>query len=879
MNIHRLVPVLVLALFACQGTSASRPPKAPAYAEACGAGAAELGCLNALSAAVERGERERAGQLLLLAARTAPAADRRDLARAGSWLAPNAWLPEELRNELGDDALSVSSPFEEGTAPLPEGTVLRLRGSSAPLGSGLHALSADLHIPEGNGPLAGASLAGLLAAACGADAASYGVGVGEAIAPAAPLLGRVLGIGLALPSGSSAAAGLVARADRALRAGRHPIARQLLEQASAALPTSAPACSVRGALDYLRNAAARLGFDGSDDKAGEELREICTTASVGPDELDMQRFLRELGTLEANMGTAAAELPDPWSVPSELEGWSRDIDALAAKLGGRRAALLRALRDDLQARTARPKGSCDLEFEQRTTAARAAVRKAIAASGRDDLVLPSIETKRSGARLELAPVEPIIVWLDRPENRWLRAPAWAAMLGDASLALVAEGELGKLARLCQLAYGDVLRDMKEDRLEGYTGRNVSRWFAVARAGAICRNMDAVADLGNELLDGASKGSEGKAGVMRVLWLSGVRAVQGFLNGRPQEGAVAVKVLADNLGRLQQRLGQSDEDRVLDALLTVVRAGAGQLLGQPGDIESTLENVVVNLEGLARKPVRPDAPTLAKAAPGVHLGAVAALAALHMRDESADGQASAARRSTTARDAALARLQTALDQDLQGLLAGFGVSEHGEAIRRMVRTVPAIARALDSGSPADVDALLAAVEQADAPGPGEKGWSHALRCGTWRQMPSSRPRMARRRRRAASEHRPAVASRRRAAARARRRRPMRSPSRVSRARSSVPTACCSGSPIPWFGTTDETAAAGRRSTSALRPTARWPRCLRRPKTPPTRPRAWRRPRKSVSHSECRACPRSCATRGRTRSASWSYWSTRSKPPRK
>ncbi len=704
-----IVPTLALILSACSGATLHGAPKVPDYARTCSAQAARGACLPELQRAAELGDRARTGQLLLLAARGAPDADRRDIVRAALWLAPDAWLPDDLRALMDSDDLAVIGPSKGARAKVGRGTILRLRGGLQPPAS-VPRSEVELGIPAGSGPLAGDSLAGLIASAAGADAAAWGAGGAQHLSSGAPLLSRILGTGVGLPPDAWQSARLISQADRALREGQQPQAWLLLGQAVDALPASAPPCTARGELDYLRTTLARISFEGSDTDSLADLRKVCLDTAVPAPETRMQRYLQEVVALQTNLGTAAGELPAPWSTPSRLEAWSRSIDELARELGDRRGDILRALRQDLLARASQPKNRCDELWSARVKVQREAAKQAIRDAGRDDLALPKVETKTEGARVEAVNVDSVLAWAERPENRWLRVPTLAGVLSDPALMLASESNRPRIERLCGTAFDELLHEIKSDRLEGYDGRNVSRWFAASRGIALCRRADAIASLSDELLRGAIEGKQGKIGALKVLMLTGFQALEALLTGRTSDGLVAIKVMKDGLARLSARLGPGDEDRVLDAVIGVVGAAVDRVMSQNGDVAVALERAAATLEPIVRKPINPQAPDLLRAAPGIHLAALALLAAVNANDHDTRG-----------RDAALQRLETSVERDVRQLLAAFGVPGQEPAILRIVKAATAVARAADATPAFDGEALMRDLEAASEPAQTETRW--------------------------------------------------------------------------------------------------------------------------------------------------------------
>lgn len=704
-----IVPALLAALSSCAGPTLHSAPQMPDSARVCSQRSQAL-CLTELQRAVERGDRMATGQLLVVAASAAPAEQRRDIVRAALWLAPEAWLPNELRALLTDDDLQLIAASSGASSKLRPGTVLALRGAAAVIPAGWASVNVQLAMPSGAGPLAGDSLAVIVAAASGADAALYSDTAGQRLVAAAPLLSRVLGTGVTVGADSWAAAKLLSQADRALRDGHQAEAYLLIKRAQEQLPGSSPPCSSRGVLAYLRATVARLAFEGSDSDAASSLRAVCTDAVVPAQEQPMKRYLKEILALQTNLSTAPSELPAPWSTPSDLRAWSGGIDELARSLDDRRATILRALRDDLVARASQPDGRCDDSWSERVKVQREAAKQALRAAGREDLALPAVQSKIDGARVEVVDADTVLAWTQRPENRWVRVPALAGILTDPALALAGEAYRPAIDRICSTAFDELLQEIKSDRLDGYDDRNVARWYSASRGITLCRRADAIAPLSDELLQGALQGKGGKAGALKVLMLTGFQALEAVLSGRAAEGMLAVKVLKDGLDRLSRQLGPGDEDRVLDAVIGVVSSGVDRVMSQSGDLPVALERAAAVLEPIARRPIRPDAPELVKAAPGIHLAALALLAAIDAADQDTRG-----------RDAALLRLQSSVDRDVQALLSAFGVPEQGPAILRIVNAASMLARATDNAQAPDADTLMREVEAASAPGAKEDRW--------------------------------------------------------------------------------------------------------------------------------------------------------------
>jgi len=701
-------PILLALGCACGGATLRSAPRMPDDARPCLEGSPA--CVSALQRAVELGDRARTGQLLVVAARSAPVEQRRDITRAALWLAPDAWVPEELRALLDGDDVAIIASSKGGASRVPPGTVLRLRGATGTSLSGAAAMDVDLAVPEGRGPYGGDAIAGLIAAASGADAALYARGSSQRLVAGAPLLSRLLGTALTLPPGAWESARLCAQADRRLRAGHQAEAWLTLGRAIASLPSDAAPCATRGVLDYLKATVARVSFEGNDSDALADLRKTCIDASVPEAEASTQRYLREILALQTNLATSATELPAPWSSPSGRRTWSQAIDEFARTLGDRRADILRALRDDLLARASEPEGRCDDGWSERVKVQRAAAKEAIRVSGREDLALPTVETKAEGSRVRVVGVDKLLAWVNEPENRWLRVPTLAGALTEPSLVLAPESERPPIEKLCSTAFDEILDEIRTDRLEGYEGRNVTRWFSASRGIAVCRRADSIAMLSDELLRGALQGRGGKGGAVKVLMLTGFHAIEAMINGRPQEGLVAIKVLRDGLERLSKRLGAGDEDRVLDAVIGVVSAAVDRMVTQSGELGVALERAAAALEPIARRQGTPQSPDLVRAAPGLHLGALALLAAVDGMDNDPQG-----------RDAALARLQSSLQRDTSALLSAYGVSEQAPSILHIIKAATTLAASMGEGTHPDLDALFRDIEAASVPGAHEDRW--------------------------------------------------------------------------------------------------------------------------------------------------------------
>lgn len=557
------------------------------------------------------------------------------------------------------------------------------------------------------------ALIAILACGC-ATTGTASRGAGDGAPDGTPLLERLLA-GPILLEGEAAA--LASAADLALREGRLVEGAQTLRAAVAALPPDAPACRARGALLYAIWKAESLGTGGSggdDEDADESMRSVCTEATVPAAEAPMAAFLRALAFAETNRGVASAptDRPDEWVDEPAMRAWAEKAEAAATGAGGDRTTLLRVLAEEALTLAEQPDGPCDEAFKPQRDAKLRDVRARLDALGRQDLTIAyaALPAIRADGSVDRAVIQAVTDALNRPDAAWMRQYGLSAALGGVSGATLLAADPGALGPLCDAVFEGIAQDVRSDKADGWSDRNVSRMTSAFTHALTCPSRAPLDALLDDVLARAASAGDGGAGVLAVLVGAGTHMGQAAITGRMDQVFSAADALLRGLDRVRERLTDSPEDQALDALLSSL-TGAGRLL-QSGDPAALgqMAAAVETLFPLATEPTAKDAPLILKLAPGLHLGALGLLAG-----------AQSMRGDTAAAEATLDLLEQSLEDDVTLLLQNLDSSEHAKAIVRLVRAGRAVVEAAIDPKATTLEQARGSLEAAVPPGPSETGW--------------------------------------------------------------------------------------------------------------------------------------------------------------
>ena len=697
----RVVPIASLCLvLGCQSTGIPRATNLPSGSDPCLKSTTADACATLVAQAAERGDRERVGQLLTLAADWMPEKQRVDVARAATWLAPNAWAPADVVDILADHPAPASTPVPKQAGLLLRGAALPDKGSS---------VSVDLAIPPGEGPWAGRLLAVTLALASGAHAVAWDEGGKTNVAAATPLFDRIAAMPAHFDPASWSSAMIAGTADSLMRQGQRAEAYIALGRATQTLPKDASPCRTAGWLQYQRWTVAGPAFAGTGRDHYKELRDICLNGDVPAEEQDVRDYLRELSLLELHRGTETFALPREWMSDKGRPAYVARIDALADRWSDGRSALLRALRDEMLARTQQPKGACDAGFTERWKKEREASRVRLASLGRDDLSFPTLRTTLAGRQgFGVEGVDELLAWVDMPEHRWVRLPTLTGALASVEYASPSPENAKVLAPICRAAHDEILADIGRDQAEGYESRNIVRMFALFRGAAVCGPPETFGDVADAVLASAQRGGDGKFGVWTTLGLSAVEIANAALKERIPQALMSGLILRGAVQRLRSKLGSSDEDVVLDASLGIVLGGIDGFTTERNDLPRVLDGVVRRVEPVVARAVEPGSPKLVGYAPAVHLTALALLVAVESKDVNLDRKR-----------VAKARFDQAIERDVALFTKAQGVEQHAGPIVRLMRSLADSAHAIDD--PVRVADVMKNARAASQPGTDERRW--------------------------------------------------------------------------------------------------------------------------------------------------------------
>jgi hypothetical protein len=244
-------------------------------------------------------------------------------------------------------------------------------------------------------------------------------------------------------------------------------------------------------------------------------------------------------------------------------------------------------------------------------------------------------------------------------------------------------------------------------------------ISAALAGAMrCPEPEPYVALVDTLIGARLAAPDGHVGLMEVGALIGLQIVGDLLSGGEGVGQ-RTALMRDRLVVARDALGDSPDDRVLGAVLSVAIASIGELLGDAKELGAALASSRAVFDAVADDGVSTGA---ARFAPALHLATATVEAAWHARGDD-----------DAARDGVLAVIDANGERDVTRSLAVWGAEVYTDAVLRLIRG----ARQLLSAE----DAALDAVAAASQPGPEERGeWRVGLeisRVLLW-DVASSRP---------------------------------------------------------------------------------------------------------------------------------------------
>ncbi len=544
--------------------------------------------------------------------------------------------------------------------------------------------------------------------------------------PEAPLLERILGASLPAGSLGEKSAALVSEADRALGEGHTARAFGLLGQAIGALSGDAPPCRARGALLYLRGLVGDLAWEDPEDAGWNELRSTCTRAEVGEEESGFRTFFAYMvphaggGDLEG--------IPWDWmDYPALVATEEADkLEKAAGRLSGRQGEILKAAAAWIRADHMKTDDPCHPSFDQDRRSAFKAASEQFEKAGRSDLALAGRIRATIDEENRLAPqgVAVLLKWAELPENRWLRTQA----LSKALEFLLEKGvwfDPLLTIPLCQAHLERVREEVAGDRLEGFNGRNASRLYRALERSQACMDHAGIPPLVDDMLAAASESPWGRAGVLGALFGTAVEIFPYVITG--EAGPVLHVVIGPLLGgaqRFRGKLGDSDEDRALDAALRVLAAIPMLLQGQIPQAAGEMLAAADTFDSLAAARTGDNRPDILRLVPSLRAGTLILLTGLHHLPGLPPAETAKMQ----------ARLDQTLQSDLASLLAYLKAPDHSRALARLVQALPPVVIAAVTRSPQALKPAWKRLEAASAPAEGEQGWwtvgLDGARCLLW-----------------------------------------------------------------------------------------------------------------------------------------------------
>lgn len=696
-----LLAVLALSASACSSSvpirvSGTVPSNLPEFAGPCLENG--IGCRAAATAAVRQGDGRLAGQLLVIDAQQR-GDDSVTAGRAGLWIAPGAYAPAELAPRLKSSG-DMPAGINAGEVP----RALVFGNASSPV----DAAQVDLELPENDR----GTYAVLLGAATKHNVVAWTQKGQTRVAPAAPLLTQLASGPLAVTDGWKTAQKL-ALAEAALEAGHVSTAWTLMGEAIELLP-EATAGPDRAALHFVRyhlapHAAADIedSFDG--------IREACD----GNDGYGCA-FYERVSLLHQQRGWDPGTLPVNWKSEAGRTAWAADARELAGQLDGDRAALLRALIDEMLLGTSEPTGICDTDHPERVKAGYVPILNVVRLQGRDDLLAATAVTPLGDAdTVREADVKALLAWVDAPGRRWLKTRTLGQGLTAAGLTARRTELQHRLAPMCDAYFAAVREDMEADTLADSEDRLLERLLTAVGTTTGCPDRAPATELTDYVLARALEADAGGAAVLALVGQAGFDLIATALTGGSVPDVMASAVmLRDGLAKVQGQLGDSQSDVNLQAVVAVAIGVVDTLTGRGGDLAQTLRDAALALDpGDVDPATLKDAPALVKYQPGLHIGALSLLGLSYLLqgDEASLNKV-------------LAALDRNYERDLKALLVAIDEEDHADAVVRLAGGLVSVGIGLSSEVP-NLKVVFTGAEEAATPGEGETGgWAVGLELG-------------------------------------------------------------------------------------------------------------------------------------------------------
>jgi hypothetical protein len=554
--------------------------------------------------------------------------------------------------------------------------------------------------------LAGVLVVALLSSAC----ATLSPEEKAAVARGTPMLEKLLGTPMPeLPERSAIA---VAVADSALAAGETARAVNLLEQALEMVGPDAQVCVQRGSLQYLGGLVAQYAGGAATEHGWTELRSDCIGVEVAGADLPYQTFFRYLASpVDADSADLEAG-GESSSSPSKLaeDLWRQGMVAAAPDLPAGQQQILTTYADWLDLKGGRPIDRCDREFHVRQLQKQKVAAEWLTKAGRPDLAVGyfNVAVLDQRGNVNGAALSNLEEWAAQPENRWLMGNAVGGVL--ATLRFGAD-DLSPLltSELCDLFYADLLRQVEGDRFDGFNGRNATRLLTAFNGSGACLGQSELVVLVDAAFDAAMADGQGRIGVLQVAGGLVYNLGLQLFDNRSESVWGGLEHLFGAMGRVEQKLGDSNEDRALRATMQVVMAMPAMLQGQSELLLGTMSATAKLYDEVLSTPISPEDPELLRILPALRLSNLAMSAALTaFVSEPANAIP------------IMRRLRKTLPEDLAALFAYFEEPDQSAKVIAIIDGALAGYVAYDKTVP-DGEAVLAALRTM---GPGEEpesGW--------------------------------------------------------------------------------------------------------------------------------------------------------------
>ncbi len=563
--------------------------------------------------------------------------------------------------------------------------------------------------------MSGRSLGGFVALFatlfCVACASSGG---GQLVPVNAPLLSNIV-VGPVLPDIKSPKTVIALnQADAALREGKHRQALGHLEAALAALPKEGGSpCGSRANLLYLRGTVAAYSHGDSAEAGWDKLRETCVDIQVEPADESARFFFATMAdeTEEDKSGDAEEGAGGAATVSAGFEAEASRLADAAKKIGGDRGKYFELMSRWNAINAEKSSNVCDDGFERRRRERLAAVYRSFQRMGRPDLDFSYWPTKLvdTEGNLDADAFTQFRAWAIAPENLWSRTSTLATALAQVWLAAEWPDPLITIP-LCNMLHEDLAAALEVEGTEGFNGRNVSRLMSAFQVLGACLNHQSLVTMMDTALTASVKGENGQAGVLEVVLGISVDLVLAVVQGRTDLLGPVLTELLNGIQKVRAQLGETPEDRTLDAVLSMLTGVSTLLQGNLGYLLSTVEQSVEVFDKVAAGPIGPDSPDLVRLAPGLRTASLATLAVIYTLTEN-----------SAAANATLERLDKTVEADLSSLFTYLELPDHSGALVRLSRAVGPLVDALDEGGIPEVERAMAEFEVACKPDEGEEGW--------------------------------------------------------------------------------------------------------------------------------------------------------------